>query len=94
MDPPPPDHYHMKGAATVPSLALEETRKMTTQLEDHGTHWVVKTVESDGKRRRRGRLPIAIPKGDPEALRREIIRQADALRLKHGIAQPQQEPVA
>lgn len=66
---------------------------MTTQLEDKGDHWVVSTVESFGKRRRRGRNGIKVPKGDPEALRKEIEFQAEALRRKWAVDQKAQEPV-
>ncbi len=66
---------------------------MTTQLEDHGTHWVVKTVESQGKRRRMGRLGVHVPKGDPDALRAEITKQAVQLRFRWGVAQKPPKPV-
>lgn len=66
---------------------------MATQLEDHGTHWVVKTIVSTGKQRRFPRLPVAVPKGDPEALRNEIMKQCVAARLKVGIPAAPREPV-
>lgn len=66
---------------------------MATQLEDHGDHWVVKTVEKEGKRRRMGRDGVVVSKEDPAALRAEITKQAVALRKKWGIDQTPQEPV-
>lgn len=66
---------------------------MSTQLEEHGTHWVVKTIDAPGKRRRFGRLAVAVPKGDAQALRAEIIKQADAARERAGVHQTPQEPV-
>lgn len=66
---------------------------MTTELVDAGDHWVVKTVESRGKRRRMGRSAVVVPKGDPAALRAEIERQATALRRRWDVPVPVQEPV-
>jgi hypothetical protein len=66
---------------------------MTTQLEDHRDHWVVKTVESVGRRRRLGRDGVVVPKGDDAALRAEIMRQGQALRDRWLVEQLAQEPV-
>ncbi len=66
---------------------------MSTQLEDVGDHWVVKTVEKVGRRRRMGRTAVVVPKGDPAALRAEIIRQDTALRARWGIEPSPTKPV-
>lgn len=66
---------------------------MSTQLEDHGTHWVVKTVESFGKRRRMGRGGVRVEKADPKDLKAEIMKQAQALRDRWDVEQAPQEPV-
>ncbi len=66
---------------------------MSTELVDAGDHWVVKTVEKRGKRRRMGRNPVVVPKGDAEALRAEITRQATELRARWDVKQPAPVPV-
>ncbi len=66
---------------------------MSTELVDAGDHWVVKTVEKVGKRRRMGRSGVAVPKDDPDALRAEIIRQGEEVRRRWLILQGSQEPV-
>lgn len=66
---------------------------MTTQLEDHGSHWIVKTIESKGKRRRMGREGVRVEKGDRDSLRQEVMKQADALRKRWDVHQPPPKPV-
>lgn len=66
---------------------------MSTMLEDHGDHWVVKTIYAEGKRRRFGRTAVVVPKGDPAALREEITRQAEEARKMAGVDQSPQVPV-
>lgn len=66
---------------------------MSTQLEEHGDHWLVKTVAGPGKRRKLGRNPVRVPKDDKDRLRAEIVRQAKAARVAMGIQQTEQEPV-
>lgn len=66
---------------------------MTTMLEDHATHWVVKTVDAPGRRKRMGRLPVAVAKGDLAALTAEIEKQATALRASYGIELISKDPV-
>lgn len=66
---------------------------MTTLLEDHGTHWVVKTIDGGGKRRRMGRYAVRVGKSDPEAVRAEMVKQAEVARAKVGLLQAGQVPV-
>jgi len=66
---------------------------MSTQLDDHGTHWIVKTVAAPGKRRKFGRNPVRVGKSDPTAVRTEIMAQAEAARKLFGVDQPSKEPV-
>jgi len=66
---------------------------MSIQLEDAGDHWVVKTVEAPGRRKRFGRTAVVVPKGDPAALRAEIMRQETELQVRWDIPQPTPEPV-
>ncbi len=60
---------------------------MSTQLEDHGTHWVVSTIDKQGKKRRIARGRVRVGKSDPKALEKEIIRQATVARRRAGIEQ-------
>lgn len=66
---------------------------MSTLLEEHPDHWVVKTIDAPGKRRRIGRLRVAVGKAEPEAVWAEVLKQAEALRLSYGIPVKPQEPV-
>ncbi len=60
---------------------------MSTQVEDHKTHWVISTVVAEGKRHKLPRLRVAVPKGDGAAFRAEVIKQAEAARLVFGLIQ-------
>lgn len=66
---------------------------MSTQVEDHVTHWVVSTVVAEGKRHKLPRRRVRVGKSNPEDLRAEIIRQADAARRLFGLTPQQEEPV-
>lgn len=66
---------------------------MTTQLEDHGTHYVVSTIMTVGRERRRPRKHVQVPKGDPAALKAEIERQVAAAHLRAGIETPKERLV-
>lgn len=58
---------------------------MATQLEETDTELVVSTIQTVGRERRRPRGHVKVPKGDPKALRDEVIRQIDAARVRAGI---------
>ena len=53
---------------------------LSTQVEDHGTHWVISTVTAEGQRHKLPRLRVIVEKGDPAAFRAEVIKQAEAAR--------------
>lgn len=59
---------------------------MSTQLDDLGAMWRVSTVTAPGKRKKMARKSVLIPKGDKDALRLEIIRQAEQARRDFGVA--------
>lgn len=59
---------------------------MSTHLEDHGTHWVVATIQKQGKKRKIPRGRVKVGKSDPKALQAEIIKQATAARVRAGVA--------
>jgi hypothetical protein len=79
-------YYAKEGPGPSLRTDLKED-KVSTQLEDHGTHWVVSTLTSEGNRHKLPRLRVAVEKGDPAALRAEIIKQADAARALFGLTQ-------
>ncbi len=54
---------------------------MSTKLTDRGTYWVVETVSSPHGGRRLARGMQKVNKHDPTAVKTEIIRQAEALRI-------------
>lgn len=58
---------------------------MSTQLEERPLSYIVSTVSGDGGRKRMARGRVRIAKGDIDALKAEMTRQALALRRKHGI---------
>lgn len=66
---------------------------MSTQLADKGTHFEVSTVAAPGTRRKIPRGATMVPKGDPELLKAEIVRQAKALRVAFGVEQTEEVPV-
>lgn len=66
---------------------------MSTQLDDLGAMWRVSTVTAPGKRKRMARKSVLIPKGDKDALRQEIIRQAEQARRDFGVPVTPQEAV-
>ncbi len=66
---------------------------MSTQLTEHDTHWEVSTLVAEGKRHKLPRLRVMVEKGEPEALRAEIIRQATAARKAFGLEQVTEAPV-
>lgn len=61
---------------------------MSTQLRDVGENVEVSTVVAEGSRRKMARTPVLIPKRDTEAIRAEVIRQAEAARVVAGVKQP------
>lgn len=67
---------------------------MSTQLEDREDHWVVSTVAAPGGRKRMARGHVAVPKGDDDALKAEMLKQAVALRVEAGVSVPPSEAVA
>lgn len=58
---------------------------MSTQLEEHETHWVVSTIQRVGRERRMPRAHVSIPKRELNARQAEIIKQIEASRVKAGI---------
>lgn len=58
---------------------------MSTQVQETRSAYIVSTVSGDGGRKRMARGRVVIPKGDVDALKAEMTRQAVALRRKHGI---------
>lgn len=66
---------------------------MSTMLTEHESHWVVSTIIGKGRRHKMPRLPVAVPKGDPEELAAEIRKQAWAARAEFNIPLAPQEPV-
>jgi len=66
---------------------------MSTMLVEHPDHWTVSTIVGEGKQHKLPRLHVRVGKGDPDALRAEIIRQAEAARAKFGLSQTTEAPV-
>ncbi len=66
---------------------------MATRLADKGTHYEVSTEAGPNRRRRIPRGTVRVPKGEPELLRAEVLRQAQAARLAIGIKQVGEVPV-
>lgn len=66
---------------------------MSTMLQETDTHWVVSTLISVGRRGKRPRGRVWVPKGDAVALRTEIIRQADAARAVFAALTEMEKPV-
>lgn len=66
---------------------------MSTMLADKGSHWEVSTLAAPGRRKKLPRRRVRVPKGDPDALRLEMIRQAEAARSLFLITQRKEEPV-
>lgn len=58
---------------------------MSTQLEDHGTHYTVSTIQKIGKSRRMPRGHVRVGKSDPEALEAELKRQMTLARERAGV---------
>lgn len=67
---------------------------MSTQLTDVGDMVMVATVSGPGKRKRTARKGVLVSKDDREAIRAEIIRQADRLRAEMLIPKPEEVLVA
>ena len=66
---------------------------MSTMITEYESHWVVASVTGYGKRRRIPRMPVAIEKGDLEALRAEVEKQAEATRVQGGLPPANGRPV-
>jgi len=66
---------------------------MSIRLVEHPDHWVVSTEVAPGKRRKLPRGHVRVGKGDPAALRTEIIKQTEASYLAAGVDIPPEEPV-
>lgn len=66
---------------------------MSTQVTEHPSHWEVSTIIGQGKQHKLPRLRVMVAKGDPAALRAEIIKQAEAARKVFGLATPTEDTV-
>lgn len=66
---------------------------MSTKLEEYPHHWVVSTVVGPGRRAKVARSHVRVGKGDPKALKAEILRQAIAARAVFGIVEKEAAPV-
>ena len=66
---------------------------MSTQLAEYGEVYAVSTVTRHGKQRRIPRKTVLVPKGNPDLLRAEIVRQVKAARVEFGVEQKEEEPV-
>jgi len=66
---------------------------MSTKLTEGGTFFTVETVASFGGKRKMARGAVRVPKGDLAAVRKEIEKQATALRKLKQVDVPPKEPV-
>ena len=66
---------------------------MSTQLTRVPGGWAVATVAAEGKQKKMGRGTVIVPDGDKEALRAEIVRQAEAVRKTFKVNQTTKETV-
>lgn len=61
---------------------------MATMMTDTPDGIVLHRIVGRGRRHRKPRNPVVVPKGDPEALKAAIIAQAEAARKEVGVQQP------
>ena len=66
---------------------------MATMLADKGTHWEVSTVSSLGRRSNIPRGMVVVEKGDRDARKAEMVRQALQARRDAGVEVEQTGPV-
>lgn len=54
---------------------------MSTMLKDGGEYWIVSTVSNPHGSRRLSRGAVRVGKSDPKAVKTEMVKQAQALRV-------------
>lgn len=66
---------------------------MSTKVAEVGDMFLVSTMVAPGSRRKIARGGVLVPKGNPDLLKAEIVRQAKAARLLFGVVQKEKETV-